>query len=331
MICILGDIHFASNKDYIIATCEAFLDWFNNWNKNNPDNYLILAGDLVNDVFNGGIVIDFLERFIKSSRFKEIHVCVGNHDLKKYQNRDQLAYEFYSNKPNVHVYKTVSIVQIGPLKTLILPYYWGVNDLGEPMNEYYSKITENPFIKDQSFDLTVGHFCGEDNSFPGASDCVKNLNKINTTRLCLGHIHTRNINPDVYIGSIYASKKNENDYNRAAWIYDEGNWYEERLPIFNEFLNVTYPQPLPMSRAIIPIYTIFNCGNEKLAKEKYGDIFIRFTFRGEFEGIVTQQNDVEFESIKNMDVKELFNDFIKIQEPPFNEEIISKCRGALKI
>ena len=330
-ICILGDIHFASHKDFLIATCEKFLEWFKNWERNSPENYLILTGDLVHDYINGGVVINFLERFIQTSRFKEIHICVGNHDMNKYQNLDQLAYEFYNNKPNVFIYKKAAKAKIGSLNTLILPYFTGINDEGKTMSEYYSNIWKNKEFKDH-YDLTVGHFCGEDNSFPGATDCVKNLDKINTDKLCLGHIHTRHINPRVYIGSVYAGRKNENDYTRSAWVCDEEGWKEERLPIFNEFITFSYPDPLPNSKSLVPIYTILNCSSEKLARDKYGNIFIRRSTIEAADFIAKKlDNEANFNYIKNINIPELFKEFLKVQSPLLNEDVINNCKNALKI
>ena len=105
MICVLGDIHFNSSKDYMMKTCERFLDWYKTWNLNVPQNTLILAGDLVHSAVNGGIVIHFLEEFASNSRFKEVHIVVGNHDKKKVDGINQLAYEFFLQKKNFKIYR----------------------------------------------------------------------------------------------------------------------------------------------------------------------------------------------------------------------------------
>ena len=331
MIYILGDIHFSSRKDYLIATCKEFLNWYENWSANNENNILILAGDLVDSHINGGLVIDFLEKFANSSRFSEVHVVVGNHDARYQDSIRQLAYEFYKRKSKFHVYEEATEVTIEGLKCLFLPYYWGTNEYDLTMVEYYSTIYKNKAFSN-NYDLAVGHFSGEDVSFAGSVDCVKNLDKIKTKKLCLGHIHTRNVNPERYIGSVYAGRKNENDYTRAAWYYDGKQWKEDKLPIFNEFLTVTYPNSLSESKALIPIYTILCCGNEKLARQKYGDrIFIRkVTSENVDVGVKKRGNNTEFESLKNIDIKELFKDFIKTQDPPLTPEVKIKCEEALK-
>lgn len=326
MICILGDIHFNASKDYFRATCEAFLEWFNNWELNHPSNTLILAGDLVQDSVNGGVVVRYLERFFQYSRFKEVHIVVGNHDLKKVHNISQLAYDFYRDKPNFYVYEEASEVIIENSKVLMLPYYSGLNSEGLPMSEFYSGLYNNTSFSND-YDIVVGHFCGEDTSFPGSADCVKNLDKL-SGRVCLGHIHTRYINPDRYLGSVYAVNKAENDPSRSSWIFDKGNWHEEKLPVFNEFLTVNYPEELPPSTAKVPIYTILNCASENNAIHQYGNIFIRRTTIANKDSKTQKKEDsYDITNIRNLSTKQLFEEFIATQD--LSDSVIAKCKALL--
>ena len=92
-ICILGDIHFRDDKPYFVETCEKFLDWYNNDSFNSKDNDLILLGDLVERPTLSGRVAEFLERFYNYTKFRSIHIVVGNHDLKRHFGVEQLAYD----------------------------------------------------------------------------------------------------------------------------------------------------------------------------------------------------------------------------------------------
>ena len=325
MICVLGDIHFNSSKDYMMKTCERFLDWYKTWNLNVPQNTLILAGDLVHSAVNGGIVIHFLEEFASNSRFKEVHIVVGNHDKKKVDGINQLAYEFFLQKKNFKIYSKPEVVTIEDKKTLMLPYFVCVNNSGKTMSQYYSEITE---YFDNDNDIIVGHFSGEECSFYGSSDLVYNLDTLRG-KLCLGHIHTRQLNPNRYLGSVFAGRNNENDSTRAVWVFDGDDFREELLPIFNEFLYVTYPNPLPKSSAEVPIYTVLNCSSEETARNLYGDIYIRKVTKDLVERSSTRKEDLEkqFDSTKNFDVKELFENFLKTQD--FNDGVTHKCREAL--
>lgn len=329
MICILGDIHFNASKDYFRAICEAFLEWFKSWKMNNPSNSLILAGDLVQDSVNGGIVVRYLELFYQYSRFKEVHVVVGNHDLKKVNSISQLAYDFYKEKENFFVYETATEVTIDSRKALMLPYFTGLNRDGVSMVDMYSNIYDNPSFTN-NYDLVVGHFCGEDMAFPGAVDCIKNLDKL-TGRVCLGHVHTRHTNPDRYIGSVYAGNKNENDYTRSAWILDNnGNWSEEKLPLFNEYFTITYPAKLPKTSALVPIYTVLNCASDSVALQHYGKIFIRrTTISSKDKSSKTADINQNIVNVKNMSTLQLFNEFISSQ-PEVSSSVADKCRALLE-
>lgn len=330
MLVILGDLHLRSDKDYFIKTCEAFLDWFRDWKYNSPENALILAGDLVEQAAPGGLTISFLEQLVKDSKFEAIHICVGNHDNKKINGINQLAYEFLEHKSSVKIYRTAREVSIQNKKVLMLPYFLGVNDLGLTMKEYYSNISENKRFSND-YDLVVGHFSGDDVFFSTSPDCVSNLDKLNG-RVCLGHIHTREINPYRYIGSVFAGKKNENDNTRAAWILSEdGKWSEDKLPLFNEFISVVYPSALPKSNAKVPIYTVLNCNSEALAKQKYGNIYIRKVTSNLNEISNKGDYDIErsFNAIKEFDIKALFEEYLKSRPTPLKVKIAEKCRSMI--
>ena len=328
MIAILGDLHLRSDKDYFIQICKDFLKWFKNWKYNTEENYLILAGDLTDSSTPGGLTISFLEELYNSSRFKEIHICKGNHEEKLVNSLPQLSYEFLTLKPNVFIYREAQEVTIDSQKVLMLPYFVGVNEKKQTMKDYYSSIYMDRHFKND-YDLVVGHFSGDDIPFL-QNIGVSNLDKL-SGKVCLGHIHTRNVSPERYIGSIFAGKVSENDNTRAAWIFDHGKCLEDPLPLFNEFLRVDYPKTLPRSNALVPVYTVFNCSSETVARDLYGDIFIRKTILGLEE---TSNSEFSFtrdaESVKKMDLRALLDVFIGEQKPPLSNKIQEDCRDLLE-
>ena len=331
MIAILGDIHFSSLRDYFTEASAQFIKWFTSWEKNRKGNNLILAGDLVQNALNGGVVVSYLEEFYTSSRFDHIYIVVGNHDLKKVNGIDQLAYSFYSLKDNVSIYTEPTEVVIENKRVLMLPYFDDVDKKGRSMAELYSSIYKGTEFSNK-YDLVVGHFAGRDASFPGSVDCIENLEKINTKKLCLGHIHTRMTDPKKYIGSVFANRKGEEDNTRAAWILDGDTWYEDRLPVFVEFLEVTYPNSLPSSGALVPVYTVLNCSSEALAKSLYGDIYIR-RVKADLNDSPLKHREFQdiFSSTKHTDIETLFNKFISIKTPPLDPAVEEKCREALLV
>lgn len=331
MICLLGDIHFNSSKDYYRDICEAFLNWYRDWKHNKSTNTLILAGDLVESAANAGVVIDWLTRLLDYSCFNHIYVCAGNHDKKIISGIPQLAYEFYKSRDNVTVLETIARINIEGAEVLFLPYYSGVNASGLSMHDFYSNLYKTDEYS-KRFDFVVGHVGGPDALFEGSNDCIDNLDKLNTGRLCFGHIHTRSSNPRRYLGSVYACKKNENDNTRAAWLYDPITrcWSEDRLPIFSEYLTVSYPEELPITDAIVPIYTILNCTSIELAKKEYGDIRIRKAVSTPYE--IAESSDstaTPASSTRSMSLQDLFRDFVASQSPPLDETVLKKCEALL--
>lgn len=324
MIAILGDIHFSASKPYFIKVSEDFIKWFDGWDYNNSENELILAGDLVAYAVNGGLVNEFLFRFITASRFKHVHIVTGNHDKKMKDGIQQLAYSFLDHYPNVTIYDELTIATIQGLKVLLMPFYKATG-FQKTMKERYSSLYKEKKYQ-QNFDLLVGHFSDEQVHF-ASSDTVNNLGKLNVKKICLGHIHKR-IDPSRYIGSVYANKVNENATDRAAWIIDrDGAYFEDLLPNFLEFLTVKYPDPLPHSDSLTPVYTITHCSGDKVAKEKYGNIFIKTTLRG----IEKSSFGEEFNSSSILDVKidEVFKEFLHKQAPPVDRRVAKTCLSLL--
>lgn len=331
MIAALGDIHFRDDKPYFKAVSEEVLKWYSSWELNNEDNYLILLGDLVENALLTGTVADYLEKFSIYSKFKEVHVCVGNHDIRKANDENQLAYEFLRNKPNFIIHDSLEIVDVGGCRTLFLPYYKGLNFYGRTMTDYYSNLYKERAYKTH-FDLAVGHFNDETISFGNESDCVRNLDKLDCDKLILGHIHTRSINSSTYIGSVFACKKTENDERRCAMVKDENGWREVYLPKFNEFLPVIYPNKLPKSNALIPIYTVLNCASESMALSKYGRIFIRKT-SVETSEIVRKRTlgfEKDFENIKNMNYPAMLDSFFKAPENTYDPEVVFESKALIE-
>lgn len=330
MVVILGDLHLNSSKPAFTKASYAFLDWYRDWNYNSEQNEIIFAGDIVHSSINAGLVIDMMEKLIKYSKFHHIHIVVGNHDKKKKDGVDQLAYTFFNNKENVTVYEKVTEVSIQGHDCLLMPYYMaGYRETS--MSEVYSNLPKTDKAYAHEFDLIVGHFACTDNiPFP-MIDSVS-LKAYKAKHICLGHIHTRELDPKMYIGSVFANRKNENDPTRAAWILRDNNTlFEEKLPVFTEFLTVTYPEDLPKTNAIVPIYTVLRCSSEKMARDLYGDIFIRYCTVQDEEAMKIKRKEIDssFLDLKGKELKDMFNEFLKTKDPPLNRNVVSKCMSLL--
>ena len=322
MVVLLGDLHLSSSKDYFREISENIIDWLIGWEYNSPDNDLVFLGDLVDSAVNGGLVINWLEKMFAGLKFRSIHIVRGNHDYKKVDGLEQLAYEFLKSNtyPTVKIYEELTEVTIDGLKFLMMPHYSKTPDKPS-MVQLYSKVYKT---HKGPYDVVVGHF--SDEKFPFGGDSVPEIDKINSTIICLGHIHTR-IDPEMYIGSVYPCKVSETNVNRAAWILDpSGDKTEVPLPKFAEYYHVRYPSDLPETDALVPIYSIYGA-NEQVALSKYGNIYIRKTISS-LEEKKSEALDSEID-IGDLDQKALFREFVKVRATPMDRRVYTKCLSML--
>lgn len=324
MVVLLGDTHLSSAKPYFREISERMVEWIKTWEFNSPEHDLVLLGDLVDSAVNGGLVMKYLDEMITSLKFRSVHIVKGNHDYKKVDGVEQLAYEYLKSARfhNVHIYEELTEATIGGLRFLLMPYYSRTTD--EPsMVDTYSNVWRT---HKGPYDVVVGHFADE--KFPFGSDTVQNVEKINTTHICLGHIHTR-VDPRIYIGSMYPCNVSEGKTNRAAWIFDErGNRSEELLPEFARFSYVKYPEDLPESEALVNIYSIYGA-TEQVARSKYGDIYIRKTISSLEEKKAEDQEVEKISGFSDLNQKDLFREFVKSRGTPMDRRVFTKCLSLL--
>ena len=320
MLVVLGDLHFRSDYPWFVESTEHFLKWFDDWNLNNSSNELLLLGDLVERPVNGGIVIDFLERLHKYTKFRKLHIVVGNHDFKRIDKVYQLAYDFLKRKKNVVIYEEKTDVVIQGMSCLILPFLPSTVEIPSPY-KYYSNLYKNP-KENYKRDILFGHI--QDKNFPG--DSVKNLEKL-ADNICLGHIHSR-VHKN-YIGSLTPNNHSQNG-QRYFRTYQKLNdkiiiMMEDPLPNFLEFHIIKYGDDISDITSLTPVFVIHECPEENLIDSKYDNLHIKKYYRAKIREVGVKDKT----SRKN--TKEYFKDFIKQSSITFNRNTIKTCKEALKL
>ena len=317
MLIALGDIHFRADYPWFIEAAEHFLKWFDDWNLNNSSNELILLGDLVERPVNGGIVVDFLERLHQYSKFRKMHITVGNHDFKRIDKKYQLAYDFLKRKSNVEIYEKKTEVVIQGVNCLMLPFITPTLEIPSP-STYYSELHKT---MDKKKDILFGHI--QDENFPGEG--IKNLEKL-SDHICLGHIHTR-VHKN-YIGSIIPSNYSQNG-ERFYRTYQKHRelgvvMMEESLPNFLDFHVINYGEDVTTT-SLTPVFVVHNCPMESLMDSKYKDLHIKKYYKAS-----SRETKVQTKLVKKS-TKEYFKDFMKQSSVPLNRNTIKTCKEALKI
>ena len=101
--------------------------------------------------------------------------------------------------------------------------------------------------------------------------------------------------------------------------------------MFAEYLSVSYPEDLPVTNAIVPIYTVLNCTSKDLAKKRYGNIRIRKVVATGYEITGSGKNSsTPTSSTRSMSLTDLFKDFITTQSPPLDDAVLKKCESLLE-
>ncbi len=313
MLAVLGDLHLRADYPWFVEAANHFLDWFETWDINNPDNQLVLVGDLVERPVNGGIVVNFLERMIKTSKFSKIHIVVGNHDVKRIDKVYQLAYEFFKRKSNVTVYSEFTKQTIEGIVCLMFPFLVPTVEILSP-TKYYSELKVRG-------DVLFGHIQDEHSG----GDSVKGL-KEKAKHICLGHIHNR-VHKN-YIGSIYPNNHSQNG-QRYFRTYERINSSvvskEYPLPVFLDFKIIQYGEKVVQDEALVSVYVIHGGPAENLMDSKYKDLHIKQYCRA------TSRETLVKEKVVKKNTKEYFKDFIKQSEFPLNRGTVKICKEALKI
>jgi hypothetical protein len=200
-------------------------------------------------------------------KFKKIYVLVGNHDIKLNKNGEPvLSFQFLERIPNIEIIKTFGSKSIEGLNTLFLPFIFpdGVHSVAD-----YEKLPKE--VSSEKYDLIVGHFADmSTNAYPGK---LVDISQLKALHYALGHVHT----PETrYVGSVVPNNIGEAGVPRFIRVYSKDK-KEQLLPIppICDYLTVNFPDELPKKTVDIPIYTVYNCRDEAVARQKYGDIYIR--------------------------------------------------------
>jgi len=327
-IYLLGDLHLSASQPWSLPTGDAFLEWFERFEPD-PDSIFIALGDLTNDAVNPGAVIRQLERFINiaQSKFSHSYLLVGNHDLKLFKNRPQLAFDYAREKKGVTILEEpAEILEIAGLNVLSLPHYNYRDDIPS-MGEYYENLPDE--IAKQSFDLLIGHFA-DTSAFTFAHNI--DLTYLDTKLTCLGDIHARI--SDHYIGSVYACKISENETPRprAVWKVwkeqDEVYKEEIELPHFCDYRVVEYPNALPPTTSPVTVWTVLGAENEVIAKNFYKDIYIRGVHLSRKKK--DKRTASSTENFVIQDPIEVFNDWLKEVQEPVARPVAKIIRDLLK-
>jgi len=267
-IVCFGDLHLSDNRPWSLDVAKEIVKYLCSLEHNNEDNTGVFLGDMTESVINSGEVVQQLLELLTCLRLKETYVIMGNHDLKMKKGKMTSPLSFLNEKglvpKNIHLVRTMSTVVLEGMTVLMLPH---IHNDGIHSVKDYEDITASVPV-----DIVMGHFADE--SDKAMREILVNISNINPKYRCLGHIHSA-ITPS-YTGSLVPNSVSEKGRNRHIRIYEKDREpINEAIPVICDYYDVEYPKALPKVDAIIPIWTVYKCKDPFIARQTYGDIFIR--------------------------------------------------------
>jgi hypothetical protein len=234
---------------------------------NTIENTVIFLGDLTENPLNSGAIFNKLSNLFYNLNYQKVYILVGNHDLRRRAGIETTPYDTFGGTPQYKICSTpAEELNIGGFKCLMLPHF--LPTLERPsVNKFYSSLSgEYDFIFGHVFDETL-------TMIPEGQRA--DLSKLKGIKV-LGHNH---VPGDHYPGSISAGNVKEMAPGRAVWIFDDKkNLTKDPLPEFIEYRNVTYPDPIPRTNALISVYTFYGA-DEKEVQRTYPGEYCRRVIR----------------------------------------------------
>lgn len=286
-IAILGDLHIRTKSPYFQSS-KKVLNWILDNNEINNENTLIISGgDLFDTELNNGELNELLHSFFDNLKNKEKIITTGNHDTSKENGN---ALQVLSNIKGMTIIEEPTNMLIDGLHFLFLPHIFS-NKEGITMEDRYSNLHLEDAFKDQKFDYCIAHLMDETRQFHKKSK-VCDLSNLDIKKKVFSHDHNYNLDKGGnYLGSLQPNSSTETDKEPKIYIIDleKGEDYTIDVPLFINYFNVKYPNPLPKKCEEVdyPIINIIDSLDKAestkyykdLAKDKGIDLHINRVFR----------------------------------------------------
>lgn len=322
---VCGDIHLQSHEPKRSNAIDT-LNWIFEQDFNNENNSILFLGDLCEVNANFECFEVFVDFFVNKSKFEQIYLLTGNHDLGNLDN----VLSLFRPLNNVKVITDWEIVDFYNTKILALPYYNHESTERKSMVEVYSHLYENEEIKDTEFDYCCGHLEDETNHF---SKKYCDLSQLKVKHFLHGHIHNGNAwDGGHYLGSACVNSSSEKDNTKYLAIIDgtSKKYTLQEIPKFLEYYEVSFPNPLPKIETKFGLFLIKDAFDKKTAIEQYEKEAKNLGFDFYCRKVLikrTKSIDIDSDDLKSE--KPTFESFAK--SVGLSNEIFDICTETIKL
>lgn len=258
-----GDRHIQSKQPFLKAH-RAYNEWLLSHELNTQENIWFSEGDFLNrstpDPWEYAVAMEFLE----NAKFGRKIIQAGNHEYSRA--KDRYSLHPFEELDDVEVIYEETEMTLGSTEILILPYYYPHlrKDVGR-MEEYYPTLTgEYDFIFGHLYFMdTYGSYC-DISSLKG--------------RKIIGHDHdarkakiTGTEEYAEYIGCPMPTSYTQRGQQGRLLVIDLETGTAEyiKIPMFLDYAEVTYPDPLPETEAQFTIWSVKDVPDKQVAIDHY--------------------------------------------------------------
>ena len=320
---VAGDIHLQPKSPKYDNAIDT-LNWiFNNKDLNNENNSILFLGDLceINSPFS--CFEKFVDYFVNYSKFNQIYLLTGNHDVA---NLDNVLALFRPLK-NVKVITDWEIIKFYNCNLLMLPHYSHEGTKKLSMIENYSNLYKTVT---EEFDYGFSHVEDETEHF---SKKFVDVSKLNVKKWLNGHIHNGNAwDGGHYLGSACANSVAEHNIDKKIAIIDGETKECEfvTLPKFMEYYTVEYPNKLEKPKTRYAIFAVKNVLDKNIALEEYSKQAKEMGFEFYTNKILKQRvTEVEIDDAEICSKKPNFETFAK--SVALSNEVFDICNEVIRL
>lgn len=322
---VCGDIHLQSHEPKRSNAIDT-LNWIFEQDFNNENNSILFLGDLCEVNANFECFEVFVDFFVNKSKFEQIYLLTGNHDLGNLDN----VLSLFRPLKNVKVITDWEVVDFYNTKILALPYYNHESTERKSMVEVYSHLYENEEIKDTEFDYCCGHLEDETNHF---SKKYCDLSQLKVKHFLHGHIHACNLqNGGRYLGSACVNSSSEKGNIKYLAIIDgETKEYElKEIPKYLEYYTIEYPNKLEKPKTKFAIFTVKGVLDKNVALEEYSKQAKEMGFEFYTNKVLKQRvTEVEIDDAEICSKKPNFETFAK--SVGLSNEVFDICNEVIRL
>jgi UDP-2,3-diacylglucosamine pyrophosphatase LpxH len=217
---ILGDVHIgirANSMEWFEITKSYFEDFFIPMLRENyrPGDILIQLGDVFDN--RQSINLKFInyaaELLHRIGQIVETHIIVGNHDLYFKNTNDVSSLDAFSFIPNIHLYKTPTVIDFGKAKCLMLPWCSTPEIEQEQLTKFLNKA-DYVFSHSEMRGLMLNKKVKQEHGTP--LDSFSNYKRVYS-----GHIHYSQRNKNIVMaGNAYQMTRSDSDNHKGVYILD---------------------------------------------------------------------------------------------------------------